>query len=78
MIDFGIQGILATLFVWLAYWRKDIFLYMLAIPSSLMFGFAWYERYPDNMGLVMSVTIIAVGVYSFWKVIENLIERIRG
>ncbi len=42
-----------------------------------MLGFTWYSMHRDDLGLIISVTMVAVGVYSFWKVIENLIERLK-
>lgn len=77
MTEFIFEMTATTLFVWLAFWRRDIVCYLLAVPVSFMMGFAWYERYPTNIGMVIAGTIIAVGIYSFYKVIENLIERIR-
>lgn len=61
----------------LAYWRRDILLYLLAVPAPIMLGFEWYETYPTNLGMVIAVSIGAIGLYSFYKVVENLIERIR-
>jgi len=75
-------GVLAAL-VALAHWRgpksQDGFLlHILVIPASAMYGFQWYETYANDTGLVFAATIIGVGAYSLWKVIESLIDWIRG
>ena len=63
--------------IWFAFWRRDLVLYIVAVPVSTMMGFSWYERYSNNMGMVIAGTIVAIGCYSFYKVIENLMNRIR-
>ncbi len=62
----------------LAFWRRDLFLYLIATPVAIMGGLNWYENHPTDFGLVLAVVMGAIGIYSLFKVIENLIERVKG
>lgn len=68
--------VVTVMVTWLAFWRRDLFLYLLAAPVTVMFGFAWYETYPADFGLVGAVVIIAIGAYCAWKVLENLYDKL--
>ncbi len=62
----------------LAFWRRDLFLYLIATPVAIMGGLNWYENHPTDFGLVLAVVMGAIGIYSLFKVVENLIERVKG
>lgn len=62
-------------FSWLAFWKYNALLFMLAAGSSVMTGFYWYDTYTTNLGLAIGILLVAYSLVClgfalqciFWK-----------
>jgi hypothetical protein len=76
MIDLA-QAIVVIGILALAFWRRDIFLYMVAGPVAIAIGFAWYDYYPTPAGYVLTGALMALGGYCLALAITNIIGRLK-
>lgn len=49
-------------FSWMAFWRYNALLFMLAAGASLITGLYWYDTYTNELGLAMGILLIAYSV----------------
>lgn len=61
----------------LAFWRKDMFLYFIAGPAAIAFGFSWYRLYETPLGMVISLAMVALGFYMLVRGIMKFIETVK-
>ena len=57
-----LAGCAVVFFSFLAFWKLNALLFMLAGGASLMVGLQWYDVYTDNTGLTIGLMLIG---YSF-------------
>ncbi len=73
------QFLIAGAIIGLAFWRKNIFLYILATPVSLVYGLGLAsENEVKSLLWVAGVIIALIGTYCLIKVAMAGFERIRG
>lgn len=55
------QIIVVALILALAFWKRHVFLYLMAAPAAITFGLAWAESY-----LVPGIIIAVIGGYCLY------------
>ena len=74
----SIASIILIIFViFLAVWRRDIFFYIIACPVSIVAGLYWRGYQSTNLGLVLSITLVGIGLYCLIMAIYNLANKLR-
>jgi len=68
-----LTGVLFLLF--LAYWRRDTFLYLVCGFTGIVLGLAWYDFYNTPLGLVVALTYGALGGYLIIMAIMNIWDK---
>jgi hypothetical protein len=58
----------------LTFWRKDIILYLALSPVLVSTGLSWYDAYQTPSGLIMSLSLMLIGAYSFSLAIINMLK----
>lgn len=61
--------------IFLAFWRRDVFLYFLAAPAGIMQGLSWYDAYDTPTGLIIGICLMVLGGYCLFKAIMSLFRR---
>lgn len=69
------QIIFVTLLLILAFWRRDIFFYLICCPVLITTGLQWYDVFHNAAGLTMSLALVATGLYCMILAIVNLLKR---
>lgn len=57
-----LAGCAVVFFSWLAFWRYNALLFMLAAGASLMTGLYCFDTYANNLGMAMGVLLIAYSI----------------
>jgi len=71
-----ILGIAVVLFlIFMALWRRDIFLYFMAAPVTIVYGLAWRGYYDTTEGLVTSLVLVGIGLYCLIMGIYNTVRK---
>lgn len=69
--------VLATfLLVYIAFWKKDTFLYFLSCPVIVTYGLGWYNSYETSAGFTLALALFGLGLYTFILGVLHLIGRI--
>ena len=74
-MSLALAGCAVVFFSVLAFWKSDALMFMLAAGASLMLGLYWYDIYTTNIGLAISMMLIAYSFvclgfayrYIFWR-----------
>ena len=70
-----LAGCAVVFFSTFAFWRKNAVLFMLTAGASIMTGLYWFDVYTTDIGLSISLMIIAYGLlcvglafaFIFWR-----------
>ena len=60
--------------IFLALWRRDVFLYFMAAPVSITSGLMWRSRFDTPDGIAISLVLVAIGIYCLIMGIYNLVK----
>lgn len=79
MVELFLSFLPLTLFSVLAFWQLNAILFMVSGGIALFVGFYWYNQYVTNLGLAISLCIIAYALYCialafrmiFWRQEED-------
>jgi hypothetical protein len=72
-----IQIVIPLLVIGLAFWRRDIFLYIMATAAAVELGLTWYIEYRTPEAMTIAIVLGGIGAYAFALAIENLLDKIR-
>ncbi len=63
----------------LAFWQKNLFLYLLMVPANIMFGFSWASAGAVGSAIwVEGIIIVAVGTFALYRVVAAALLRGKG
>lgn len=60
-----LAGCAVVFFSWVAFWKHNALMFLLAAGASLMTGFYWYDTYTNNLGLSIGILLIAYSLVCF-------------
>ena len=69
-----ISLILVLVVILLAFWRKDVFFYIMAFIVCLGYGLAFYPAIHTPLGFMISAVVMGIGVYSLTLGVYNLVK----
>jgi len=66
---------LVAIVTFLAFWRANAVLFMIAAGVSVVLGLTWYDTYGTNIGLTCSLMLIAYTFYCLGMAFRMLFWR---
>lgn len=72
-----LAGCAVAFFSWMAFWKHNALMFMLAAGASLITGFYWYDTYTNNLGLGISLMLLAYSLVCFGFALGSLFKRER-
>lgn len=63
MITLLLSFIPLALFSVLAFWKPNAVLFMISAGIAMFVGFYWFDAYTTNLGMAISLCIIAYALY---------------
>ena len=61
------------LFSFLAYWKNHALIFLITAAVSLFVGFKWYDVYVNDVGLTISICMVAYGLVNIGMAIKAMI-----
>lgn len=68
------QLVLVALILGLAFWKRDAFLYLIASPAAVSYGFEYTHNFTTNLQLITGIVVAIIGAYCLWLGIDHLIR----
>lgn len=63
MIELLLTLLVLIAFSFLAFWKSNPILFIVAAGISIMVGLAWYDQYVTNLGLAVGLMLITYSLY---------------
>lgn len=70
-----VEIVVPLFIIFMAFWRRDIFLYIMSGVASIALGLAWYIEYRTTGAMAITIVLGGIGLYSLFLAIENLLGR---